>query len=132
MRSNHAFTVIELLIACIIIAVLVSMALPFYATYTERARGSRALETLHIIRTAQMLYLTDVSEYCTDSGVLQNYINFEDNDGDWVYTLENVGDDTFRAVATRTSPNPAYNNLRITLDQTSDIVFPGGGDSYPP
>ncbi|MCG2710902.1 MAG: prepilin-type N-terminal cleavage/methylation domain-containing protein [Candidatus Omnitrophica bacterium] len=127
------FTLIELMVVAIIIGILVAISIPAYLQHAERAMGSKALENLHLIRTAQMIYMTDSTEFSNNTGILQSYSDFEVNDGDWAYTLENFTASTFTAVATRNCPQqPNYDGQRITLDQDSVITFPGGGDSYPP
>ena len=56
-RNQHGgFTLLELLMVVIIIAILASVALPQYIKASEKARGSEALQALGAIRSAQARY----------------------------------------------------------------------------
>lgn len=139
---SKGFTLIEVTVAVLIVVVLAAISIPLYFTHVERARGSAALENLHLIRSAQMLFNTENSTYSNNAAVLQTYTPFSLNDGDWAYSLENVTDATFRAVATSLSPNPNYNGRQIimTVDNTAGVptlIMINGldmalGGSWPP
>jgi prepilin-type N-terminal cleavage/methylation domain-containing protein len=140
MRKNNiypkGFTLIEVTVTVVIIVMLAAISIPLYFTHVERGRGSAALENLHLMRSAEMLFMPENSGYTNNTALLQTYTSFSLNDGDWAYSLEGVTDDTFIAVATSLSPNPNYTGKRITIDQDSIIEFDGvdfaSGGSWPP
>jgi prepilin-type N-terminal cleavage/methylation domain-containing protein len=55
-RGRSGFTLLELLIVVVIIAILASIALPGYIRAAEKARASEALQLLGAIRSAQNRY----------------------------------------------------------------------------
>lgn len=54
--NKRGFTLLELLMVVIIIAILASIALPQYILATEKARASEAMQLLGAIRSAQNRY----------------------------------------------------------------------------
>ena len=55
-RNERGFTLLELLMVVIIIAILASIALPQYLRATERSRASEALQVLGAIRGSQQRF----------------------------------------------------------------------------
>jgi prepilin-type N-terminal cleavage/methylation domain-containing protein len=55
-RKQGGFTLLELLMVVIIIAILASIALPQYIRATEKARASEALQLLGAIRASENRY----------------------------------------------------------------------------
>ena len=55
-NRKGGFTLLELLMVVIIIAILASLALPQYIKASEKARGTEALQLLGAVRTAQTRY----------------------------------------------------------------------------
>jgi prepilin-type N-terminal cleavage/methylation domain-containing protein len=56
MEKEKGFTLLELLMVVIIIAILASLALPQYIRATEKARASEALQLLGSLRSSQQRY----------------------------------------------------------------------------
>ena len=56
MSDKRGFTLLELLMVVIIIAILASIALPQYINATERARASEALQLLGALRSSELRY----------------------------------------------------------------------------
>ncbi len=58
MRKN-AFTLMELMLTVIVIAILVSIAIPNYINTVERARAREARATLESMRAAEQTYASE-------------------------------------------------------------------------
>lgn len=128
---KNGFTLIELMVAVIIIGVLVGISVPLYLRHAEQAMGAKALENLKNIVNAEMMYVVDNETFTANMAELNSYVAIGPNDADWSYGVT-ANQTTFDATAVRTSPNALYNGLQISIDQDSIITFPGGADSYPP
>ncbi|MBU1045065.1 MAG: type II secretion system GspH family protein [Candidatus Omnitrophica bacterium] len=119
-----AFTMVEIMVSILIITVLMAVAIPGYFKHVEKAQGSKALENLNLIRSAEILYAATFSVYTNDLVFLQTYSTFTTNSGDWVYTVNSPTTTTFTATATRISPN-AYNGRIITIDENAVVTVDG-------
>jgi type II secretory pathway pseudopilin PulG len=132
-NDSKAFTVLELIIACLIIVVLVALAIPAYLNQVEESKGAKALENLHVMRNAQLLYLGEYGNYTSSAVALQRYSPFPINDGDWNYAVNGAAD-TFTVTATRQTG--AYINDTISINELSEVDYNGtlhtAGGSWPP
>jgi prepilin-type N-terminal cleavage/methylation domain-containing protein len=125
--KKKSFTLIELLIVVIVIAILATLALPQYVKAVERAKDGKAKHHLALIAEAEKMYRADNDAYIAVSGdavnaALGNYVELVevDNDTDWTYS-GTASASTFTITATRDGgPNTGETN---TL--TQDGVWSG-------
>ncbi len=132
---SYGFTLIELLIATVIIGILIAISVPTYLRTAEQAMGTKAMENLKNILTAQMIHMAELEAFTADRALLNTYSPIGPDDADWNYTIASPTTSTFTATATRTIPNnPAYNGLTIIIDENSNITGTGIGanGTYPP
>lgn len=115
------FTLTELVIATIIIAILLGVSIPMYLAQAERAMGAKAKENLQNIFNAQMIYVIDNETFTIDRAVLETYSPIGPDNVDWTYVI-GATQTTFTATATRTSPNPLYNGRTISMTEESIIT----------
>ncbi len=122
---KKGFTLIELMIVVIIIAILATLALPQYVRAVERTRVGKGKHHLGLIAQAEKLYRADRSVYLAadnaslNTGGLQEFVEMNEIvvDTDWDYAVA-VAVGTFTATATRTAgATGAYNGQTIILDQ---------------
>ena len=57
------FTLLEVLMVVLIVAIMATIAVPQYLRTTERSRASEALQVLGAVRSAQMRYYAQWSAY---------------------------------------------------------------------
>lgn len=65
MRNRRGFTLLELLIVVIIIAILVAVALPLYGRAVEKGRMAEAITNLGALRGALLRYYTQHNDGTT-------------------------------------------------------------------
>ncbi len=69
MRRRNAFTLIELMIVVIIVAILAASAVPIYRTMVSRAYSAEIDSGLSVFRTAERMYRAEHNEYTTQAGL---------------------------------------------------------------
>ena len=71
-QKQEGFTLIEVLIVVVIVAILAAISVPIYTQYVEGARASDAQATIGAIYNAAKMYYQDHSEDVADVDVLQD------------------------------------------------------------
>jgi len=72
LRNEKGFTMIEMMVVLIIIAVLIGAGIKFYAGYIENARVTKAKAQISTMQAALDSYYAQKSEYPDSSGELIN------------------------------------------------------------
>ena len=124
MIDKRGFTLIELLVVVIVIAVLVTIAMPQYVTVVERSKVAKAKSTLAIIASAEKMYNIANQSYkaaTTEALLVANLKDYAElgmvtTDTDWTYTVT-VSGSTFNAIATRVTADINYKGKTIIIDQ---------------
>ena len=131
MSKLRGFTMIEVLLVAIIIAILVSIAVPNYIQATERARAREAISTLNAMMAAERTYNAERRTYLAltaASNVEWEAIGMENPNlnaqRSFDYTLV-VGGGGFTATATR-QPGTAINaGETIAINQAGALDVSG-------
>ncbi|MBU1043002.1 MAG: prepilin-type N-terminal cleavage/methylation domain-containing protein [Candidatus Omnitrophica bacterium] len=90
--KKKAFTLIELMLTVMIIAILVSIAIPNYINTVERARAREARATLESIRAAEQSYAAERRDFIAPTNDAEwNAIGLENpntgTNASWSYTV---------------------------------------------
>lgn len=104
-KSERGFTLLELMIGLVIVAILAGMAVPSFSKAIEKTKVKEAQTTLVAIYSAEKIYRLDQGSYGTlDNLVTNNYItNPNTNNTNWNFTDGEVPTaTTFKTTTTRT------------------------------
>jgi prepilin-type N-terminal cleavage/methylation domain-containing protein len=117
---REGFTLLELLIVVIIIAILSSLALPQYLRLAERSRGAEALTVLRDLRSAELRYkaVDEDNLFTKDLDILD--VDIPGFSGiavsrSWAFEVDGT-DPGSRGLAERTSGNRQGETIQIDLD----------------
>ena len=123
--NKNAFTLIELMVACLIVSVLVGLAVPSYMNVRLRAEEQKAIVTLHAFSKAQKSFwfdhtgnIDDPHTYCSVIADLSAYVEMVDDDGDWLYMVTDATDTTFEIEARHQNPT---DGLDLTINHLNQI-----------
>lgn len=125
------FTLIEIMITVLIIAILAAIITPQFARYVEKGRGEEGKLMLKSIRAAEKIYKSDNSTYTNSMNNLTAHIGSPNSDSNrsFDYTIPSANSTTFTAVATRR--DGTNQNEYITIDDTG-VINPNGTDTWSP
>jgi len=94
-KSEKGFTLVELMIVIIILAVLTGIAVPSYMALRNRARESATESEMKNIATALELHQADIESYPAAIGSIAPYMNpipaKDDWGTDYLYTPDATG-----------------------------------------
>jgi len=131
LRENiKGFSLIELLIVLIIIAILVGLAIPRYMSSTVKAKQAEAQQLLHQIYLMERTFYQNHDRYwIPESGIKANCDNpyaFDTigveimKSARYTYTIEGTIDDfTATAIAERLDDDPAIDKWQV--DETGEV-----------
>ena len=88
--TQEGFTLIEVLVVVVIVAILAAISVPIYLQYVEGARASDAQATIGAIYNACKMYYQDHSEDPTDVQILEDlgYLDIDQStENQWTFTV---------------------------------------------
>ena len=125
--SGGGFTLLELLIAVVIVGILAALAIPNFTKSIEKGKVRDAEVVLSSLHSAERVYYLDQNSYGTDANLFANgYATNPDagnSNPDWDYAAAPAGT-TFSVTATRTGGG--YNGKTIQVTQTFHGRIYGG------
>jgi type IV pilus assembly protein PilE len=99
-RHDRGFTLIELMIAVVVVAILAAVALPSFMDSIRKSRRSEAFNALSNVQQAQERWRTNNAAYAAELGASGLNIQATTPGGYYTLTLGNVTATTYDAVAT--------------------------------
>jgi len=118
LRSRKGFTLVELMVVCIIVAILAAVAVPMMGANKRRAYGSEAEAAMGMIRSALRTYAAENSAYPAAVGAwgTTNVLGISATDLNGTF----FSSDCYTVAVTNTSvTTPAY---AITCTWDSSLV----------
>ena len=136
MKTVHrGFTLLELMIGIIIVAILAGVAMPSFSKAIEKTKVKDAETVLSAISSAEKIYRLDDQnqQYGTLTTLIaSNYIAAPDpgnNNADWDFDATSGA--AFTATATRTGGG-GYDGKKIVIDQNfNGTNYNGAGSNHP-
>lgn len=113
------FTLVELLVVIVVIAILISLAVPTYIRTTEKVRAGEAITNLELIYTGERVYRLQIGVYSpdlADADDINTALNIFIEPKDWSYDVDGSLSTTFTATATR-GGSGAYSTDQIIIDE---------------
>jgi type IV pilus assembly protein PilA len=98
-RADEGFTLIELMVVVLIIAILLAVAIPTFLGAQQNARRRAAQSNVRNVFTVQMVHYSDYGQFTEDETLLQE----QDN----VFTYENT-------LPIPSTPNSAYVDVQTS------------------
>lgn len=129
--SKKSFTLAELLIVAVVIAVLSSIAIPLYFRAVEQARGRSAVAQLMLIQSAEKIEELEENAYvgCVGVAACNLALDIDLPADNWQYQVVLIAGGDFRATASRVIPagggTCTYTVTRATLipTRTASCIF---------
>ncbi len=127
MLDKKGFTLIEVIVALVILATLAAIAIPNYINYVQQGAAKSAQSNLISIYNAEKsYYFNNNSTYCTNScdnnADINANLNLNISDNYSTYSCVTPVTGTLQCVATTTS----IAGFSLTLTLTNPVVLLGG------
>ena len=117
--SSRGFTLIELMIAVAVVAILAAIAFPSYALYMKKSRRGDAEATLMDIAQREAQYLIDARAYAPDVATLNTTIPVSVSSYyNVVINAPGGAPPTFAVTATPIAGSPQAGDPVLTIDNT--------------
>lgn len=117
-NSSQGFTLIEVMIAVVIVGILASIAYPSYIDYVVKSGRSEGVAAVMKVANLQEQYYLDNRTYATDMSKL----GFADNPfitEHGYYSVASAGTDTFTITATAKGSQASRDSTCATITMTS-------------
>ena len=127
-QRQSGFTLVEIMIAVIIIGILTAVALPSYTSYVTRARLAEAHGALASVQPKLEQYWANTRSYEDFDEAAEGAVSqMPGNTDNFVYTLENASSTGYLLVATGRA---AADGFKYTLSQAGTRATPEAPDGW--
>ncbi|MFH1848201.1 MAG: type II secretion system protein [Candidatus Omnitrophota bacterium] len=125
---KRGFTLIELLITIVILGVIVSLTMPNFQKFTDKAKAQQAATYLRVIRTGEKIYAANYGNYIPVSNAsdIQKLLGAEVTEESYrFYVTADPEQNTFKATAARQGNSKQW----FAIDQNGEW---SGTDEFRP
>jgi prepilin-type N-terminal cleavage/methylation domain-containing protein len=121
-RSFKGFTLLEVIIVTIIVAILAALGLASFAGPKEQAAEREAQANLKLISAAEKVYRMEIGQYvqCNSTTEVNNFLRLmlSPTDTNWKYRADTASGTTFNARAQRTSG--PHSGTKFCINETQE------------
>ena len=117
-RRAPGFTLVELMIAVAVVAILTSIALPSYALYVKKARRGETESALMDIAQREQQYLLDARAYAPDLATLNTSVSSDVTSYYTVTIARGATPPTFTVTAIPKAGTAQAGDYTLTIDNT--------------
>lgn len=119
-KDRGGFTMIELMVVVIIVAVLAAVAVPLYTNYIKNSRKSEATARLGAVLTAAKSYYQENSGWPTTATASGFYGDFTGSDHFTYSQLSSSASGHYQAQATGNGTDGITNSMTVTMSSALD------------
>ncbi len=103
--AKRGFTLTELLITLVILAVLAAIALPNFQKTADKVRLKEAVAALHSIRAGEKMYFSRNGTYvdCGSAADIKNLLGVEVAENTYRFSVNGASAASFNAIAKKTT-----------------------------
>lgn len=115
-NRRSGFTMIELIMVVIIVAVLAALALPQYVSFVEKARVAEATNLIGMIKSGQVMYAAEKANayYSPDMAGIGFTTAASNQTPLWNFATVGATNASFNATATRNGGTQSGNTVILT------------------
>ena len=133
---DSGFTLIELMVVCVIVGILAAIALPSYAEYVRRSKISEAISNLSDMRTRLEQFYLDNRSYpadaskCKPSGAGLGEINLPAAQQYFSVSCTAMSPTAYTITATGRPSEGMTSDFKYTINQANARTSAGPGGHY--
>ena len=130
MRKISGFTIIEMMITVMIIGVLASIAIPNYLRQSEIAKCAKGIQTLKILRNAELAYFSENAIFINNQAALNAHVGgnlFAPGNPDWTFAIASANNSQLQLTANRLRGPHQATSITLTDNMASNIDGQWGG-----
>jgi prepilin-type N-terminal cleavage/methylation domain-containing protein len=129
-RNRDGFTLVEILIVVVMLAILFAIAVPIYVSYVAQARAAEAQEAINSIKAAANVFFARTGQWPANIDQLDQ-LQFEDVVKDrWNFNWVIAGQGMTQITATSTGRMPGGAGKQVTLNVVTGEWHGYGFDNY--
>ena len=130
LRKHKGFTLVEILIVVVMLAILFAIAVPIYINYVAQARSAEAQEAINAIKAAANVHHARYGQYPSSVEQMEQ-LEFEQATEDrWRFNIVVAGDGINEITATSTNQMPGGAGKQVTLNVRTGQWRGYGFDNY--
>jgi len=119
MKKSKGFTLVELIIVIVIVAILSIVAVPMYRGYTQRAMASEGKTLLGSISSAQKVYFAEFGTFYSASGPVDSVLDVDSRSNKYFVNWSVTGSATGFTASTTGQAGTGVAGQTVMLDVTT-------------